>query len=155
MENRQYEWQFYMFMASADWFCCVWHFECQIFRPSLSHILKCAKHYEHHPNIELCPLFTSEQSPFVRAWTLQGVESVPQGCWPMLTPMLHRVVSSWLDVLWEVDHSWYTQTHKPVHSEWHTNTIHVSVSQGLENPSLTCHLPFIYTDWGGFNRWHQ
>ena len=31
-------------------------------------------------------------------WTLQGVKSVPQGCWPMLTPMLTTVVSSWLDV---------------------------------------------------------
>uniref|UniRef100_A0A4W5MLI1 Fibronectin type-III domain-containing protein n=1 Tax=Hucho hucho TaxID=62062 RepID=A0A4W5MLI1_9TELE len=35
-----------------------------------------------------------------RTWTLQGVESVPQGCWPMLTPMLPTVVSSWLDVHW-------------------------------------------------------
>uniref|UniRef100_A0A8C7DTI1 Ig-like domain-containing protein n=1 Tax=Oncorhynchus kisutch TaxID=8019 RepID=A0A8C7DTI1_ONCKI len=34
-----------------------------------------------------------------------GVESIPQGCWPMLTPMLPTVVSSWLDVLWVVDHS--------------------------------------------------
>jgi hypothetical protein len=40
--------------------------------------------------------------------TLQGVESVPQECWPMLTPMLPTVVSSWLDVLWLVDHSRYT-----------------------------------------------
>ena len=40
--------------------------------------------------------------------TLQGVESVPQGCWSMLTPMLPTVVSSWLDVLWVVDHSRYT-----------------------------------------------
>uniref|UniRef100_A0A4W5PMM3 Uncharacterized protein n=1 Tax=Hucho hucho TaxID=62062 RepID=A0A4W5PMM3_9TELE len=30
---------------------------------------------------------------------LNGVESVPQGCWPMLTPMLPTVMSSWLDVL--------------------------------------------------------
>ena len=41
--------------------------------------------------------------------TLQGVESLPQGFWPMLTPMLPTVVSSWLDVLWLVDHSWYTK----------------------------------------------
>ena len=26
----------------------------------------------------------------------KGVEGVPQGCWPMLTPMLPTVVSSWL-----------------------------------------------------------
>jgi hypothetical protein len=38
-----------------------------------------------------------------------GVEGVPQGCWPILTPILPTVVSSWLDVLWVVDHSWYTQ----------------------------------------------
>ncbi|XP_045557405.1 pulmonary surfactant-associated protein A isoform X2 [Salmo salar] len=46
-----------------------------------------------------------EQPQFIGAWTLQGVESVPQGCWAMLTPMLPTVVSSWLDVLWVVDHS--------------------------------------------------
>ena len=40
---------------------------------------------------------------------LQGVKSVPQGCRPMLTSMLPTVVSSWLDVLWVVDQSWYTQ----------------------------------------------
>ncbi|KAM9407566.1 polyadenylate-binding protein-interacting protein 2-like isoform 1-T1 [Salvelinus alpinus] len=28
---------------------------------------------------------------FVGAWTLQGVESVPQGYWPILTPMLPTV----------------------------------------------------------------
>ena len=36
--------------------------------------------------------------------------------------------------------------------EWHTYTIHVS---RLKNQSLTCLLPFIYTDWSGFNKWHQ
>jgi hypothetical protein len=30
----------------------------------------------------------SEKPQFVEAWTLQSVESVPQGCRPMLTPML-------------------------------------------------------------------
>ena len=44
----------------------------------------------------------------VIAWTLQGVKSISQGCWPMLTPMLSTVVSCWLDVLWVVDHSWWT-----------------------------------------------
>ena len=33
----------------------------------------------------------------------QDVVSIPHGCWPMLTPMLPAVVSSWLDVLWVVD----------------------------------------------------
>ena len=51
----------------------------------------------------------SKQPQFAGAWTLQGVESVSQGCWPMLTPLLPTVVSSWLDFLWVVDHSWYTQ----------------------------------------------
>jgi hypothetical protein len=49
-----------------------------------------------------------EQPQFVGAWTLQGVKIIPQGCWPMFTPMLSIVVSSWLDILWVVDHSWYT-----------------------------------------------
>ncbi|XP_071030141.1 long-chain fatty acid transport protein 4-like isoform X1 [Oncorhynchus clarkii lewisi] len=34
----------------------------------------------------------TEEPQFVRSWTLQRVESVPQGCWPMLTPMLPPVV---------------------------------------------------------------
>ena len=38
-------------------------------------------------------------------------------------------------------------------SEWHTYTIHVSIVSRLKNPSLI--LPFIYTDWSGFNKWHQ
>jgi hypothetical protein len=57
----------------------------------------------------LHPILPSEQTQFIGAWTLQGVQSISQGCWPMLTPMLPAVVSSWLDVLWMVDHSWYTQ----------------------------------------------
>ena len=47
----------------------------------------------------------TKQPQLVRAWILQGVESIPQGCWPMLTPMLPTVLSSWLDVRWVVDHS--------------------------------------------------
>ena len=50
----------------------------------------------------------SEQPQFV-AWTRQGVESLPQGCSPMLTPMLPTVVSSWLDVIWVVNRSLFTQ----------------------------------------------
>ena len=67
-------------------------------------------------NIEFQPLLPSEQPQFIGTWTPQGVESVPQGWWPMLTPMLPTVVLSWLDVLWVVDHSWYTR--KSV--EWKT-----------------------------------
>ena len=33
----------------------------------------------------------------------------PKGCWPMLTPMLPTIVSSWLDIFLVADHSWYTQ----------------------------------------------
>ena len=49
--------------------------------------------------------FRQGTSQIVEDGTLQGVESVPQGCWPILTPMLPTVVSSCLDVLWVVDHS--------------------------------------------------
>ena len=38
---------------------------------------------------------------------------------------------------------------------WMANTIDVSIVSRLKNPSLTCLLPFIYTDWSGFNKWHQ
>ena len=51
----------------------------------------------------------SEQPQFAGAWTLQCVASVSPGCWHMLTQMLATVVSSWLDVFWVVDHSWYTR----------------------------------------------
>jgi hypothetical protein len=36
-----------------------------------------------------------------------SVKSIPQGSWPMFTPMLPTVVWSWLDVLWVVDHSYF------------------------------------------------
>ncbi|XP_052317412.1 arf-GAP with Rho-GAP domain, ANK repeat and PH domain-containing protein 1-like isoform X14 [Oncorhynchus keta] len=42
------------------------------------------------------PLLPSEQPQFIRTWTLQSVT---------FFPMLPTVVSSWLDVLWVVDHS--------------------------------------------------
>ncbi|CDQ73421.1 unnamed protein product [Oncorhynchus mykiss] len=45
---------------------------------------------------------------------LYEVSSIPQGCWPMLTPMLPTVVSNWLAVLWVIsqitliwDHSFH------------------------------------------------
>jgi hypothetical protein len=69
---------------------------------SISHTetyTEATKHEEHLPNIQWHFLLPSEQPLFIRAWTSQGVESVPQGCWPMLTLMLPTVVSSWLDVL--------------------------------------------------------
>ena len=43
--------------------------------------------------------------------------------------------------------------HSP--SEWHTYTIHVSIIWRFKNPFLTYLLPFIHTDWSGFNKWHQ
>ena len=37
-----------------------------------------------------------------------------------------------------------------------TNTQSMSLlSQSFKNPYLTSVLPFIYTDWSGFNKWHQ
>jgi hypothetical protein len=52
-----------------------------------------------------CTPFALKTASIHRAWTLQGVKIVPHGCWPMLTPILPTVVSSWLDVLLVVDHS--------------------------------------------------
>ena len=132
--------------------------------------------------MELHPsLFPSELPQFVGPWTLQGVESVPQGCWPMFTPMLQVV---WMSFGWWTildTHGkllgvknpavlqFFTQSgvpgnhyHIPVQrhlhllpihplSEWHTYTIHVSIVSRLKNPSLTYLLSFIYTDWSGFN----
>ena len=40
--------------------------------------------------------------------------------------------------------------HSP--SEWHTYPIHVS---WLKNLFIFCLLPLIYTDWSGFDKWHQ
>jgi hypothetical protein len=48
-------------------------------------------------NIELHHLSSSEQSQFVKAWTLQHVEMFHRDAGPMLNPMLPTVVSSWLD----------------------------------------------------------
>ena len=58
---------------------------------------ECTKCQEHLHQLQ--SLLPSEQHQFVRAWSLQGVESIPQGCWPMLTPMLPTVMLSWLDVI--------------------------------------------------------
>jgi hypothetical protein len=143
----------------------------------------------------------SKQSQFVRAWTLQGVKSVPQGCWPRSSTMLPTVVSSWLDVssnaewldvhFWLVADggpflihtgncwAWTTQQrccswHKPVrlapttilysqalpslsctfHFLNGTHTQSVSIVSRLRNPPSTGLLPFIYTDWSWFNKWH-
>jgi hypothetical protein len=57
----------------------------------------------------VAPPYAPRSASILWTWTLQGVESVPQGCWTMLTPMLPSVVSGWLDVLWVVDPSRYTQ----------------------------------------------
>ena len=121
-------------------------------------------------------------------------------CWKQFTgmlaqfdslTMLPKVVSSWLDVHWVVDHSWYigetighgkpssiacldtlravrlaptTIPHLkalkylflPIHPLNGTHTQSMSqLSKNFKNPSLTCLLPFIYTDWSGFNNWHQ
>jgi hypothetical protein len=40
--------------------------------------------------------------------------------------------------------------HSP--SEWHTYTTHVSIVSMIQNLSLTCLLPFIYTGCRGFNK---
>ena len=74
---------------------------------------ECTTHSQHFPNIELRPLLPSEHLPFVRAWTLQGVESVPQECWPMLTPMLPTVLCQGNCSAWQIQQrcsSWHTQT---------------------------------------------
>ena len=55
-----------------------------------------------------CTPFCPQNSPNSSGHGLHRVPSIPQGCWPMLTPMLPTVVSSWLDVIWVVDHSWHT-----------------------------------------------
>jgi hypothetical protein len=93
----------------------------------------------------------------------------------MLTPVLHAIVSSWLDVLWVVDHfryTWETVKHenpsdvavldKPVDLTPTTTLrskgtyislftlymghIHLSNVSRLKNLSLTCLLHFIYAD---------
>ena len=47
-----------------------------------------------------------EDREMLKGLTGQGLEvrDKHMGCWSMLTPMLTTVVSSWLDVLWVVDH---------------------------------------------------
>jgi hypothetical protein len=47
------------------------------------------------------PPLPSEQPQFVRALTLQGVKGVPQGYWPMLTPILPTVEKVfWMSFGW-------------------------------------------------------
>ena len=93
------------------------------------------------PNIELHPLLPSEQPQFIEARTLQGVENIPQGCWPMLTPIRPTIVSNWLNVLWVVDHSWYTQEtaerEKP-------SSISVSLPSSSQFTLTVCHTPGVW-----------
>ena len=46
------------------------------------------------PPLSCTPPFVlpSAQPKFVRAWTPQGIKSVPQGCWPIRTQLLFTVV---------------------------------------------------------------
>ena len=61
------------------------------------------------------PFLTSEQPEFVGVWTRQGVESVPQGCWPMFTPMLPT------GVLWTILETRDTVEHEtPSGTYYHT-----------------------------------
>ena len=95
----------------------------------------------------------------------------------MLTPMLSTFMSSWMSfggwtlldkhrTLLNVKNpaalQFLTQTVVPgtyyltsmyylAHTPCNTCTIHVSIVWNLTNPSLTCLLPFSYTDWSGFS----
>jgi hypothetical protein len=71
--------------------------ECTVYPMCL--YAECTKHWEHFPNIELQLFYSQNSLSLSGHWTLQGVKSIPQGWWPMLTTMLLTVVSSWLDVL--------------------------------------------------------
>jgi hypothetical protein len=102
--------------------------------------------------------------------TLQGVRSVPQGCWPMLTPVLPTVLDPHGKLLyvWKIQQrcsSWHQPVRLapttitpfkgsvlPIHplNNTHTQSMSLIVSR-LKNPSLNRLLPFIYTDWSGLN----
>jgi hypothetical protein len=83
-----------------EWYCIYiklhWSFNVYRLKLSIPNIYR--------TNTPFCP-----QPQFVRARTLHGVESVPQGCWPMLTPILPTVVSGCLNVF-----GWWTilDTHR-------------------------------------------
>lgn len=123
---------------------------------------------------QIRPPLPSERPKFDREWTLQGIQSVPQGCWPMWTLMLPTVVKStgcpWtildphgklLRVKNPAALQFLTQTaahgtyyHTPfkgtsifclAYSPSEWNTHTIHVSR-LRNPSLTGLLCFIYMD---------
>jgi hypothetical protein len=133
-----------------------------------------------------CTLFFPRNSlKSLGAWHLQGVESVQQWCWPMLTPMLptvDRIRVGWMSFGWWCIH-WYTrETDKRENPSsvavldttccaWHVlpypvqrhlnilsyplNGTHTTYVSRLQNHSLTCFLPFIHIEWSGCNKWHR
>ena len=152
---------------------CIW-----VYRPIYT---ECPKHKKPLPNFELQTLLPSELPQFVR-FRLQCVESVPQGCWHMLTPKLPTVVSSWLDVLWEtvergnpssvavldtlnpvhlaptaIPHSKALKSFVlPIHPLNGTHTQSMSqLSQGLKILLYPVSSPSSTLNWSGFNKWHQ
>jgi hypothetical protein len=54
----------------------------------------------------VAPIFALRTTSIRRG---NGVESVPRGRRPIMTPLPLTFVLSWLDVLWVVDHSWYAR----------------------------------------------
>ena len=137
---------------------------------------RCTKHYVHLSNIALHPPFQNSLNSsrhgfykvskaltqcFPQLWQ---VEWMSFGWWTILDTH-GKLLSVNNPAAWQFltqmgapgtyYHTPFKGTyiclaHSP--SEWHTNTIHVSIVSRLKNPTLTCLLPFIYTDLSGFNK---
>jgi hypothetical protein len=75
------------------WLVKRWFLACSSLLQLLSFI---SEHYtmsvQNIKNTFLILCTPSPQPEYVVAWTLQGVERIPQGCWPMSTPIILTVV---------------------------------------------------------------
>ena len=81
----------------------------KLYNSSHLNLTEFTKHQKHLPNSELHPLCPQNRLNSSGHVFYKVSKAVPQGCWPMLTLMLPKVVSSWLDVLCVGDHSGYTR----------------------------------------------
>jgi hypothetical protein len=85
------------------------------------------------PSLFLC----HQNSLNVRVWTPHGVESIPQGCWPMSTPIPQLCQDGWMSFGWRTS----LDTHRKLLSLKKKPAALQLLTQTGEH-GISCHTPF-------------